>query len=65
LFDLVELWTFEPDVFSESVASDSLLHGWVFNSVRSSSDSFKLNPGHVQALHFISLELVLALWSIL
>ncbi|OLD56507.1 hypothetical protein AUI46_00560 [archaeon 13_1_40CM_2_52_13] len=61
MFDLLALWAFELGVLAESVASGSPFHAWLFTSVRSSSDSFRLNREHAHVLHFVSLELVLAL----
>src|SRR2546425_6918366 len=61
LFCLVTVWTFELDVFCRKRRFRLFLQAWVFTSFRSLYDSFRLKRGHLQALHLVSPQLLLAL----
>ena len=61
LFDLVAVWTLEPDVFRTYRHLGFFHQTWLFTSLRSSLVFFRLNRAHLHALHVVSLTLVLLL----
>jgi len=58
LFYSVALWTLELDILGRNRRFGFFHQVWYFTSLRSSSDSFKLNCLQLQALHLDSRKLV-------